>query len=133
MAELGSNYEKLLELLRRLDQIQEMPDDRFGADVRQMNLLSEFLVEALSVAPRREEGAGALSVEQHMLPPSREGTLRIDQVLAYLQEHMAEKLTLDQVAAEFYISKYYLSHCFKAALPSSDMGNSALPSTVLFS
>ena len=80
-----------------------------------MNLLSEFLVEALSTAPRKEEAANALSVEQHMLSPTREGTLRIDLVLAYLQEHMAEKLTLDQVAAEFYISKYYLSHCFKAA------------------
>ena len=74
MAELGGNYEKLLEILQRLDQIQEMPDEGVGADVRQMNLLSEFLVEALSVAPRREEGTGTLSVEQHMLPPSREGT-----------------------------------------------------------
>lgn len=115
MAELGGNYEKLLEILRRLDQTQENPDDSFGADIRQMNLLTEFLVEALSLAQRREDGAGTLSVEQHMLPPSREGTLRIDQVLAYLQEHMAEKLTLDQIAAEFYISKYYLSHCFKSA------------------
>ena len=114
MAEQGRNYERLLGILRRLDQTQDGRDDTFGADIRQMNLLSEFLVEALSAAPCKE-GASTLNVEQHMLPPSREGTLRIDMVLAYLQEHMAEKLTLDQVAAEFYISKYYLSHCFKAA------------------
>lgn len=114
MVELGENYERLISLLRRLDRTQE-EGENFGADILQMNLLSGFLVEALSAAPRREEAANALSVEQHMLTPTREGTLRIDLVLAYLQEHMAEKLTLDQIAAEFYISKYYLSHCFKAA------------------
>ena len=114
MAELGENYEPLGALLRRLDRTQE-GEDRFGGDILQMNLLSEFLVEALSAAPRREEAMSALSVDQHMLTPTREGTLRIDLVLAYLQEHMAEKLTLDQIAAEFFISKYYLSHCFKAA------------------
>ena len=114
MAELGENYEPLVALLRRLDRTQE-GEDRFGGDILQMNLLSEFLVEALSAAPRREEAMSALSVDQHMLTPTREGTLRIDLVLAYLQEHMAEKLTLDQIAAEFFISKYYLSHCFKSA------------------
>ena len=115
MVDLGENYEPLVELLRRLDQTQEPGEEGFGADIRQMNLLGEFLVRALALAPRKEEAANALSVEQRMLTPTREGTLRIDLVLAYLQEHMAEKLTLDQVAAEFYISKYYLSHCFKAA------------------
>lgn len=114
MVELGDQYEHLLRLLQALDQTQEA-EERFGADILQMNLLGEFLVEALSVAPRREEAAGSLSMEQHMHAQNREGTLRINLVLAYLQEHMAEKLTLDQIAAEFYISKYYLSHCFKAA------------------
>ena len=115
MVELGEEYEHLIALLRALDHTQEPGEEVFGADILQMNLLSSFLVEALSAAPRREEAANALSLEQHMLTPTREGTLRIDLVLAYLQEHMAEKLTLDQIAAEFYISKYYLSHCFKAA------------------
>ena len=115
MVELGENYETLLSLLRRLDRSQEeAADGAFGADIRQMNLLGEFLVEALSAAPRTA-GAVAMKAEQRVMPASREGTLRIDQVLSFLQEHMAEKLTLDQIAAEFYISKYYLSHCFKAA------------------
>ena len=114
MVELGENYETLLSLLRRLDRSQEEADGAFGADIRQMNLLGEFLVEALSAAPRTA-GVVAMKAEQRVMPASREGTLRIDQVLSFLQEHMAEKLTLDQIAAEFYISKYYLSHCFKAA------------------
>ena len=114
MVELGENYETLLSLLRRLDRSQEEADGAPGADIRQMNLLGEFLVEALSAAPRTA-GVVAMKAEQRVMPASREGTLRIDQVLSFLQEHMAEKLTLDQIAAEFYISKYYLSHCFKAA------------------
>ena len=114
MVELGENYGRLTDLLCRLDQTQEHLEDTFGADIRQMNLLREFLVEALSCAPRKE-AVLPLQVDQSMLPTSRAGTLRIDQVLSFLQEHMAEKLTLDQIAAEFYISKYYLSHCFKAA------------------
>ena len=114
MVELGDNYDKLMALLHRLDESQEHPDESFGADIRQMNLLAEFLVEALAVAPRAEY-TSKLKVDQRLMTTAREGTLRIDQVLAFLQEHMAEKLTLDQIAAEFYISKYYLSHCFKAA------------------
>ena len=114
MVQLGDNQDKLLELLRRLDESQEKPDESFGSDIRLMHLLAEFLVEALAIAPRAENPV-ALKVDQRILTNTREGTLRIDHVLAYLQEHMAEKLTLDQVAAEFYISKYYLSHCFKAA------------------
>ena len=114
MATLGENYDRLLGLLRRLDETQEA-EEFFGGDILQMNLLSEFLVEALSATPQKEISPAPMSVEQHLLSQTREGTLRIDLVLAYLQEHMAEKLTLDQVAAEFYISKYYLSHCFKSA------------------
>ena len=39
--------------------------------------------------------------------------MQIDQVLSYLQEHLSEKMTLDIIANNFYISKYHLSHCFK--------------------
>lgn len=44
------------------------------------------------------------------------GTLtadRLDEVRAYLIEHCTEELTLDAVAARFYISKYYLARSFK--------------------
>lgn len=34
-------------------------------------------------------------------------------VLAVLEEHYAEKLTLDEIARQTKYSKYYLAHCFK--------------------
>ena len=38
---------------------------------------------------------------------------RLDAVRDYLIEHCTEELTLDSVAAHFYISKYYLARSFK--------------------
>ena len=38
---------------------------------------------------------------------------KINEVVAYINDHYAEPLTLDRLADEFYISKYYLSHQFK--------------------
>lgn len=116
MVETGEKYTDLLALLKRLDWEQEHPSGAFGADIRQTNLLSQFLVEALSAAPPApEKGARPRLLEQQVLPAEGEGTLQISRVLDYLQENITEKLTLDQIASEFFISKYYLSHCFKAA------------------
>lgn len=36
----------------------------------------------------------------------------VSQVLAYIGSHFQENITLEQLAAEFYVSKYYLSHEF---------------------
>lgn len=38
---------------------------------------------------------------------------QIHQVIAYINEHLAEDLSLDELAARFYVSKYYLLHAFK--------------------
>ena len=38
---------------------------------------------------------------------------KLTQVYAYLEMHFAEPLTLDQLSAEFYISKYYLTRTFR--------------------
>ena len=34
-------------------------------------------------------------------------------MVAYINEHLTESLTLDELAAKFYVSKYYLLHAFK--------------------
>ena len=115
MVELGGRYNELLTLLKRLDWEQGRRSEEFGADLRQMLLLSEFLLQALSAAPRRRQADGLCQIENPTLPGDREGALQISAVLEYLQQHLAEKLTLERVASEFYISKYYLSHCFKEA------------------
>jgi AraC-like DNA-binding protein len=38
---------------------------------------------------------------------------RIEQIKKYIVEHVNEKLELDDIAKEFYMNRYYLSHYFK--------------------
>ncbi len=38
---------------------------------------------------------------------------QINQIVVYINEHLTEELTLEQIAKEFHVSKYYLSHQFK--------------------
>ena len=38
---------------------------------------------------------------------------RIEQIKRYIGEHVEEKLELDDIAGQFYLSRYYLSHYFK--------------------
>ncbi|MGM9629566.1 AraC family transcriptional regulator [Butyricicoccus sp.] len=37
----------------------------------------------------------------------------VNQIITYINEHLAEDLTLDDLADHFYVSKYHLSHQFK--------------------
>lgn len=39
--------------------------------------------------------------------------------MAYIQEHYREELSLDRLAGEFFVSKYYLSHRFKKTVNAS--------------
>lgn len=43
----------------------------------------------------------------------------VSQVLAYIGGHFEEALTLEQLAAEFFVSKYYLSHEFRQQVGTS--------------
>lgn len=40
---------------------------------------------------------------------------RVKQIKTYICDHVEEKLELDDIAKEFYLSRYYLSHYFKKA------------------
>jgi len=41
--------------------------------------------------------------------------LRVSPILDYIRDNLAEPLSLDQIASQFYISKHYLCRIFKAA------------------
>lgn len=43
----------------------------------------------------------------------------VSMVLAYIGEHYAENISLDSLAARFYVSKYHLSHEFSAVVGTS--------------
>lgn len=38
---------------------------------------------------------------------------KVIQILNYLNEHLTEDLTIEHIASEFYLSRYYLMHTFK--------------------
>ena len=44
--------------------------------------------------------------------PQRRSSGLIRKVLAYIEAHGQEPLSLDELAGQFYVSKYYLSHEF---------------------
>ena len=37
----------------------------------------------------------------------------LDRVMAYIEEHLAEKITLDDIARQFFVSQSSISHLFK--------------------
>lgn len=46
----------------------------------------------------------------------REGESLYQNVITYIENHWDEELTLDQLATEFYVSKYHIAHIFKENL-----------------
>ena len=44
------------------------------------------------------------------------GAELVDNLIAWLDQHASEEITLDQLADTFYVSKYYLAHSFKETL-----------------
>lgn len=107
MVELGDKASYFLELLKKLEYYQNNEEKKFGDDMEQVILLITFLIQALQLAKENDKPSMPVISECN--------SLQINKVLLYLKEHMAEKLTLDDIAANFYISKYHLSHCFKLA------------------
>ncbi|NWL89022.1 AraC family transcriptional regulator [Paenibacillus sp. 79R4] len=46
-------------------------------------------------------------------PSSKRGEPKVAAVLEYINKHLEESLSLDHLAEQFYITKYYLCHIFK--------------------
>lgn len=68
-------------------------------------LLLSFLVKTFSYFTTGEPGPSEINMDLDSMKP----------VLKYIQEHLTESLSLDSIAANFFISKYYLCHNFKLA------------------
>lgn len=83
--------------------------EAYGAQVASYGILLQFLVElnrlCLKSLPRCEE-------EDRSAP-------LMSQVLAYINLHYTEGLSLDSLAGQFYVSKYHLSHEFQRLVGTS--------------
>lgn len=81
--------------------IREYYDTQAGSGIYTQGLLMQFLVEINRLAG---QSTGKLSAEPDL----------VSQVIAYIGNHYQEELTLEALAKQFYVSKFYLSHEFRA-------------------
>lgn len=88
----------LSQLLERLT--REYYSDELGSFAYAQGLLTQFMVELNRLA----------QASSHT--EKREEPDLVAQVLAYIGGHYQENITLESLAAEFYVSKYHLSHEF---------------------
>ena len=92
----SAQLQGLLESLTR-----EYYDNQLGSSIYAQGLLMQFLVELNRLAG------------QHIGKTTSEPDL-VGQVIAYISNHYQENLTLEDLAKQFYVSKFYLSHEFRA-------------------
>lgn len=88
---------------------KEYYGEEFACEIGAYSLLLQILVQI-----------NRLSHSESLVSSSKLSTPTfISDVLTYINEHYAEKLTLDMLANHFFINKYYLSHEFKNAVNTS--------------
>lgn len=54
-----------------------------------------------------------LNSTRHAISPDNSKDERISSVIAYINEHLSEKITLDFLSEKFYVNKYHLCKIFK--------------------
>lgn len=85
--------------------MQEMREKQYGYEAMVQCITAEFLTFII----RR------MSMETHTEHISAAKNTRMLEVADYLAAHSNQKLTLDEIAERFYISKYHLCRTFKEA------------------
>lgn len=100
---LTLNEEQTMQLEELFGKVEEGAQG-FGADVREQLYQVEVL---LFLTPLFLKGR-----ETTFLKPSGVNQ-RITPILQYVEENMAEPLTLDHIATHFFLSKHYLCRLFK--------------------
>lgn len=82
--------------------IEELHSNRFGKDTR-ISLCVNDLIFSLNRA--------AHELDNPSLPKEQQSICQ--NIISYIDTHLDEDLSLDQLAKEFFVSKYYISHAFK--------------------
>ncbi len=84
-------------------------DGSFGNDIGQSMALLELLLYLSPLFFSSTEEA------PKVFPNMAKDLLRVKPILDYIQENLAEPLSLDQISSSFYISKHHLCRIFKSA------------------
>lgn len=94
---------ELIELFQDLERNHN--DGTFGSDLCQTMALVRLL---LRIAPALDAATAGESIRN-------KDFLRVAPILDYIRDNLAEPLSLDQIASQFYLSKHYLCRIFKSA------------------
>lgn len=98
------SYEKLLDILQRIE-TEEQEEKAFLSDKMLEAAFLEFMVlfnRACINQPKAYINTAAYNE-------------KIVDVISYIQEHLTESVSIDMLASNFYLSKYYLMRQFKEA------------------
>lgn len=98
---------QLFSLAHRL--CEEYYGEEFASNIGAYSILLQILVQI-----NRITHSNTPADRENLSTPTL-----VSDILLYINEHFAEKLTLDSIANHFFISKYYLSHEFKNAVNTS--------------
>ena len=92
----------------------------------QWEMLDQYFRAAVQEAERKELGWEAAVVVQaellciamsraaaHLPPPQSEQRELLDEIMLYIEHHMAEKLSLEQMAQRFHVSESTISQLFR--------------------
>lgn len=99
---LPKNRSRYAELLEGIFAMAGSSD--YVRDMKLNMLLSKLLVFLMEDA----------WTEENISSPRTHSKLDIQELKDYLDSHVLERITLDQLAATFFINKYYMSDLFKA-------------------
>lgn len=102
VARTGAKNRALLSPLFSLSRAQEEPG--FAQELLMRSLLLSFLI------------ALTRGLEEHDLAYASASAYdeKVAAILAYLTQHLSEKISIDALAARFYISKYHMMRRFRA-------------------
>lgn len=98
----GARNASLLEPLRALERAKQSPG--FGQQMLERALLYQLLI------------ALTRGMQEQALPFASASAVdeKIAAILQYLASHLTEKISIDDLAARFYISKYHMMRRFRA-------------------
>lgn len=95
--------------LRMEELVRECYQDRYGSALCAQGVFLQLMVQLNRLAI----GSG------YLRSSGEESTPLVTQVLGYIAAHYHEPITLDALAARFYVSKYHLSHEFSRVVGTS--------------
>lgn len=94
-------------------QESELETTAFGADLMGHSLITTLLVQLNRAVSERD---AAIGDEEEKPDPS---SVLVTNVVDYLNLHYSEPISLDQLAEQFFVSKFHLSHTFTQTVGTS--------------